>query len=348
MRARRVPVDPESPDAGVIGEAAAVLAAGRLVAFPTETVYGLGADALNIRAVERVFAAKGRPADNPLIVHVASEEALPGLVAAVLPTARVLIARCWPGPLTLVLEASPAVPDVTRGGLATVAVRMPAHPVALELIRAAGRPIAAPSANLSGRPSPTTAQHVLHDLGEAVDLVLDAGPAPVGVESTVLDLTGPVPVVLRPGGVTVEALRDLIGPVRFAAAQDEDLLRRSPGVRYRHYAPRTRVVLVETRPDGSAGTVIAVVRRLWDEGLRVGIMATAETAAAVPPGSVIRVMGPRGDPETVAARLYAQLRELDEAALDAIVVEGIPEHGVGRAVMDRLRRATGTRDSCGM
>lgn len=199
--ARILTVDPGTPDPAAIGEAAAVLSAGGLVAFPTETVYGLGADALNPRAVERIYAAKGRPVDNPIIVHIADPNALGGLVSDVPTAAQILIARCWPGPLTLVLPATPVVPSVTRGGLPTVAVRMPAHPVALALIRAAGCPVAAPSANRSGRPSPTTAQHVLADLGGSVELVLDGGPTPVGVESTVLDLTCDPPLLLRPGEI---------------------------------------------------------------------------------------------------------------------------------------------------
>lgn len=347
MPARLVEVDPRSPDAGIIREAAHLLASGGLVAFPTETVYGLGADALNPRAVERIFHAKGRPADNPLIVHVADAGALTRLVAGVPLVAQTLIARCWPGPLTLVLPASRGVPEVTRGGLPTVAVRMPAHPVALALIRTAGCPVAAPSANRSGRPSPTTAHHVLADLGDAVDLVLDAGPTPVGVESTVLDLTGRTPVVLRPGGVTVETLQGILGAVAVAPPGAETLLARSPGTRYRHYAPRARVVVVEAPPARVGEEMVAAVRRLWDQGLRVGVMVTADAAQAMPPGAVVRVMGARGDPETIAASLFAQLRELDDAGLDAIVVEGIPEQGVGRAVMDRLRRAAGGAGSAG-
>ncbi len=351
MPARVLTVDPAVPDAAAITEAAALLTSGGLVAFPTETVYGLGADALNAHAVERIFEAKGRPADNPIIVHLADAAMLDGVAASVSEMAHVLIDRCWPGPLTLVLPASSAVPEVTRGGLPTVAVRIPAHRVALALIRATGRPIAAPSANRSGRPSPTTAQHVLADLGEVIDLVLDAGPAPLGVESTVLDLTGPAPVLLRPGGVSLEALQEIIGDVAAAsgaASRDERdhagaqaALRRSPGTRYRHYAPRARVVLVEGTPGRIEVEVAASVRRLWDQGLRVGVMVTAEAASGVPAGAVVRVMGGRDDPTTIAARLFAQMRELDDAGLDAIVVEGISERGVGRAVMDRLRRAAG-------
>lgn len=361
MPARILTVDPGTPDPAAIGEAAAVLSDGGLVAFPTETVYGLGADALNPRAVERIFAAKGRPVDNPIIVHIADSNALGGLVSNVPAAAQTLIARCWPGPLTLVLPAAPVVPSVTRGGLPTVAVRMPAHPVALALIRAAGCPVAAPSANRSGRPSPTTAQHVLADLGGSVELVLDGGPTPVGVESTVLDLTCDPPVLLRPGGVSLEQLVTIVGQVTVpapgaaaagtAAPEVQVALERSPGTRYRHYAPRARVVLVEVPPEkvlpeeaGAAqpgAELSAAVRLLWDEGLRVGVMVTAEAASGVPEGAVVRVMGPRTDPAAVAAKLFALLRELDDAGLDAIVVEGIPEHGLGRAVMDRLRRAAG-------
>ncbi|MBI3998596.1 MAG: threonylcarbamoyl-AMP synthase [Armatimonadetes bacterium] len=341
MTARLIPVDPASPDPGAIREATHVLAAGGLVAFPTETVYGLGADALNARAVERIFEAKGRPTDNPIIVHLADEAALAAIVTDVPPSARTLIARCWPGPLTLVLPASPVVPVVTRGGLPTVAVRMPAHPVALALIRAAGCPVAAPSANRSGRPSPTTARHVQADLGERIDVILDAGPTPLGVESTVLDLTGATPTVLRPGGLTVETLQAIVGEVAVATLQMQAALARSPGTQYRHYAPRARVVLVNALPERAGADLDAAVRRLWDQGLRVGVMVTAESADRVPPGAVVRVMGPRGDPRVIAANLFAQLRELDDAGLDAIVVEAIPEEGLGRAVMDRLRRAAG-------
>ncbi len=322
-----------------------MLAAGGLVAFPTETVYGLGADALNAAAVGRIFEAKGRPADNPIIVHIADEVGLPDLVTMVPPTAQALMARCWPGPLTLVLPSAPAVPAVTRGGLPTVAVRMPSHPVALALIRAAGRPVAAPSANRSGRPSPTTAQHVIADVGDAVDLVLDAGPTPLGVESTVLDVTGETPVLLRPGGMALEALESIVGtiivldPGAPAASGLARLVRRSPGTRYRHYAPRARVILIESPPVHVAADLAAAIRRLWDEGLRVGVMVTTEAARAMPPDAVVRVMGSRADPATIAANLFAQLRELDDAGLHAIVVEGIAERGVGRAVMDRLRRA---------
>jgi L-threonylcarbamoyladenylate synthase len=338
MRARVVPVDPLTPGPALIRDAAGVIVAGGLVAFPTETVYGLGADALNVDAVQRIYEAKGRPVDNPIIVHVADQSALAGLVADVPPCAQALVGALWPGPLTVVLRAAPVVPPVTRGGLDTVAVRVPAHPVALALIRAAGRPVAAPSANRSGRPSPTTAAHVLADLGDRIDLVLDAGPTPVGVESTVVDLTTDPPTLLRPGGVTLETLQAMLGQVTVAGA-GATAAARSPGTRYRHYAPRARVVLIEAGTRDRAAAVASAVRRLWDEGQRVGVMVTAETAGSVPAGAVVRVMGSRTDPEAIAAGLFAHLRDLDDAGLDVIVVEGIDEAGVGRAVMDRLRRA---------
>jgi L-threonylcarbamoyladenylate synthase len=339
MAARVLRVDPSSPDASLIRVAAKTIVDGGLVAFPTETVYGLGADALNVEAVRAIYDAKGRPVDNPVIVHVADAGALPALVTGVPTRAKALIDTYWPGPLTLVLRAAASVPPITRGGLDTVAVRMPAHPVALALIHAAGRPVAAPSANRSGRPSPTTASHVLDDLGDRIDVVVDGGPTLVGVESTVLDLTTDPPTLLRPGGATLESLKATLGEVAVAAGSPQ-VAARSPGTRYRHYAPRTRLMLVEAR-SGDAAAVASVVRRCWERGLRVGAMVTVETAASVPSGAVVRIMGRRDHPVEIAAGLFAHLRELDDAGLDVIVVEGISEAGVGRAVMDRLRRAAG-------
>ncbi len=344
MPARVLHVDAASPDHTLIRVAAETLIAGGLVAFPTETVYGLGADALNADAVRGIYAAKGRPTDNPIIVHVADRDALPPLVTDVPVLARALMAAHWPGPLTLVLRAGTAVPSVTRGGLDTVAVRVPAHPVALALIRAAGRPVAAPSANRSGRPSPTTAAHVVADLGDRIDIVIDGGPARVGVESTVLDVTTDPPTLLRPGAVSLEALRVEIGPVAVGSAATAAAAR-SPGMRYRHYAPRARVILVEAAGGDARDAVASAVRRSWDDGQRVGVMVTEETAASVPSGAVVRVMGRRDDPAAIAAGLFGHLRDLDEAGLDVIVVEGIEEAGVGRAVMDRLRRAATPVDS---
>ncbi|MEW6048828.1 MAG: L-threonylcarbamoyladenylate synthase, partial [Bacillota bacterium] len=240
LATRVVKVDPHHPDAEVLRQAGRVIRDGGLVAFPTETVYGLGADALSDRAVQRIFEAKGRPADNPLIVHVASVEAV-GDLAFPDPFGRweMLARRFWPGPLTLVLPCRPVVSRAVTAGLGTVAIRMPRHAVALGLIDAAGRPVAAPSANRSGRPSPSSASHVLEDLDGRIEWVLDGGPTGVGVESTVLDLCGEVPVVLRPGGVGLEALTDALGEVKLAGEEvAPGEAPRSPGLKYRHYAPR--------------------------------------------------------------------------------------------------------------
>lgn len=307
MAPRILRVDPLAPDPGPIGEAAAVLKGGGLVALPTETVYGLGGDAGDEDAVAAIFAAKGRPADNPLICHVAGVEGLAALAAEVTPLAGDLAERWWPGPLTLVVDAAAWVPRVTTGGRGTVAVRVPAHPVALAVLAASGLPVAAPSANRSGRPSPTTARHVLDDLGPAVDLVLDAGPCPVGVESTVVDARGALPVILRPGSVTAEDLG-------LSAAQAAGDAAASPGTRYRHYAPACRVVVA---PRGAGSGQVAA---LAAEGLRAGLVAV-------------------GDAETLARVLYAELRGAETRGLDVVVVEAVDERGIGAAVMERLRRA---------
>ena len=323
---RVVRVDPVAPSAEALREAAAALRDGRLVAFPTETVYGLGANACDAAAVTSIFAAKQRPTDNPLIVHVESLAAAEHVTAWISPLARELAARWWPGPLTLVLEADPSVPQVTTGGLATVAVRVPAHPVALALLRAAGFPVAAPSANRSGRPSPTSAEHVVADLGAAVDLVVDGGPCAVGLESTVVDARGDTPVILREGAVS----REHLGLTDQAGANDGDPepdWRASPGTRYRHYAPACAVEVVPTG-DG-------VARSLWlaTHGQRAGLIGFAPAQA---PAQTIAVVSDAAD---LAQRLYGALRDAESAALDVVVVEAVAETGIGRAVMDRVRRA---------
>lgn len=306
-----------------IAEAAAVLRRGGLVAFPTETVYGLGANALDPRAVERIFAAKQRPADNPLIIHVADTSALDSLVATITPLARSLVTRFWPGPLTLILDAAPSVPRVTTGGLGTVAVRMPDHPVALQLIRAAGVPVAAPSANRSGRPSPTTAAHVAHDLGGVVDLLLDAGPTGVGLESTVVDARGAHALVYREGAVS----REDLGP-RSATGQR---LSPSPGTRYRHYAPGCPVEII------AVDDLQQRARAMIEAGLNVGVVVPR--SIDVPGALIIRRFE---DSTELAHGLYDALRTAEEAGVDVLLCSSVPETGIGRAVMDRLRRAAGT------
>ncbi|MFY0540280.1 L-threonylcarbamoyladenylate synthase [Nannocystis pusilla] len=308
-------------DPAAIARAAEVLQRGGLVAFPTETVYGLGADALDAAAVGRIFAAKGRPADNPLIVHVAAPEQARALARAVPPAAEQLMSL-WPGPLTLVLPRAPVVPDATTAGQDTVAVRIPATRPRWRCC-ACGRPLAAPSANRSGRPSPTTAQHVLADLDGVVEVILDGGPCAVGLESTVVDATRPVPMVLRTGGLSLEALRTVVGAIDMLSGQDPEAMSRSPGLRHRHYAPRARVVLVAPGEAAERG------------GSTVAVMSQQPR----PPGFVGEWKVMPTALEGYAQELFAALRELDAPEIETIVVETVPEVGLGRAIADRLRRA---------
>jgi L-threonylcarbamoyladenylate synthase len=314
------------PGDPALGEAASVLAAGGLVAFPTETVYGLGADGLNPAAVARIYAAKGRPATNPVILHVADVASALPLVAHWPATAQALADRYWPGPLTLVLPASAAVPAIVRAGGPTVALRCPAHPVALALIRAVGRPLAAPSANRSQHLSPTLAEHVASSLGEAADLILDGGPTQAGLESTILDLSGARPRILRPGPITPAELAVLLGPVEvWEGSVETGARQQAPGMGERHYAPRARLELVTqgTGLTSPAGPVAYV-----------GIGALP----ALPAG-VRGVLLPL-DAEAVAARLFALLHELDDAGFERIVMEWPPEEEAWLAIRDRLQRAS--------
>lgn len=328
-----VKIHPTAPQKHLIQAAAEVLRAGGLVAFPTETVYGLGADALNAEAVEKIFRAKGRPRDNPVIVHVAATADLDRLAERVPEEARVITDRFWPGPLTLILRKSAGVPDGVSGGLDTVAVRMPRSRIALALIRALGHPVAAPSANLSGRPSGTTAGHVMQDFADRIDMVLDGGPAPVGLESTVLDLSRRPPAILRPGAVTPADLEPFLGRVvmeRGAAAG-----RRSPGTRYRHYSPRARVTLVEA---GDREAIARLVDQYQAQKRKVAVVAVGgRFACAGKSRPIVRPMPP--DLEEYARRIFAVLRELDEMAVDEIIIEKTQEKGIGVAIMDRLKRA---------
>ena len=325
-----IKLDSQHPDPALIQEAASIIRAGGLVAFPTETVYGLGADAMNERAIRRIFEAKGRPADNPLIVHVCDRAMLDLVAGDVNAKAEALIAAFWPGPLTLVLKRRPEVARSVSAGLATVAVRMPRSPIALELIRQAQTPIAAPSANLSGRPSATAAAHVARDLEERIDMILDGGVTNIGIESTVLDMTSEPPVILRPGWITREQLMDTIGRVDIVATAEE--LKRSPGTRHRHYSPRARVVLVE---NGSRESVEQLCKDLFQQG-SVGFIGHSRVAIDNPKFTAILL---EEAADEYARSIYSALRELDERGVNVIVVEGISEKGEGAAVMDRLRRA---------
>lgn len=332
--------DPDK-DKDMIRRAARLLAQGELVAFPTETVYGLGGNALDPTAVQGIFAAKGRPMDNPMIVHITKVEELPLVCAAVPPPAWSLAARFWPGPLTLVLPAGSRIPPVVTGGLDTVAVRVPDHPVALALLREAGVPVAAPSANLSGRPSPTQASHVLEDLEGRIAAVLDGGPCRVGVESTVLDLTGPQPRILRPGSITLEDLLEVL-PVVLPPAQGPVSAGEtppSPGMKYRHYAPRGTLFLLEGDKVAVRQELLKALSRYQEEGQKVGLLTASSW---LPPGECFTVnLAGRDDPAAAATRLFAALRKMDEEGIDIILAEGIPEEGIGMAVMNRLRKAAG-------
>jgi L-threonylcarbamoyladenylate synthase len=344
-----VRVAPDHPDPIAIARAADCLRRGGLVAFPTETVYGLGVNALDPVAVRRLFAAKQRPATDPLIVHIGSIDLLPPLVSHVPDRVRILGRRFWPGPLTLVLPRSSQVPDEVTAGLSTVAIRVPRHPVALALLEAAAIPVAAPSANLFSRPSPTHASHVLEDLDGRIDLVVDGGATTVGVESTVLDLTADVPAVLRPGAVTHEMLRELLGRVEVVTpsgtpGHGSDQAMRSPGTLEKHYSPRAPLTLYE----GAVGAVLAAVadaaESFASSGHSVGVVVAdddldALTRTASQSRILVRTIGRRDAPDAVAARLYSTLRELDAAGVERILVGGFPEGGLWTAVQDRLRRA---------
>ena len=324
-------MSPTGSDEAAVAAGADALAAGRLVAFPTETVYGLGADALDPHAVARVFAAKGRPTDHPLICHLASADGLAPLVAEVSPHAQALADAFWPGPLTLVMPRSPAVPDAVTGGRDTVAVRVPAHPVALALLRAFGGPVAAPSANRFGRPSPTTAADVADELGDAVAVILDGGPCEIGVESTVLDLTTNPPQVLRPGGISAEQIAQVLGVAVHAQASGPA---RAPGMLESHYATGARLEVLDhpAVPARAAGLVA--------DGMQVAVLAP-DPIAGLPAGVV--VLGPVGDADDYAARLYAAFRRADTAGVDVILAVPPPAEGIGVAVRDRLQRASAGR-----
>lgn len=338
-------VNPENPDEEKINVAAEVIRRGGIVAFPTETVYGLGVDALNKEAVKRMYEVKGRPPDNPTIVHIAEFNDVYRLAVDVPEVAEELMKRFWPGPLTIVLKASNIVPRITTGGLETVGIRMPKHNVALALIKASKTPIAAPSANIAGKPSPTTAQHVIQDFYGSIDVILDAGPTKIGVESTVLDLTTKPPQILRPGGVTYEELKEVLGDiiVHKAAKAKEDIPIdevKSPGMKYRHYAPKAELIVVEGETDKIIKEINKLINEYSKMGRRVGVMATDETVKNYEMG-IVKSVGSRSDLSTIARNLFRILREFDDEGVELILAEGVPEEGLGLAIMNRLRKASG-------
>lgn len=321
-----------------IVKAASLLKEGETIAFPTETVYGLGANALDGQAVAKIFKAKGRPTDNPLIVHIANQDQVTNLVQSIPSVALPLMEHFWPGPLTLIFAKKEAVfPDEVTAGLNTVAIRMPDHPVALALLKAAAVPVAAPSANRSGKPSPTTAQHVLEDLDGRIAGILDGGATGVGLESTVLDCTGAVPLILRPGGVTREQLEQVIGPVEIdRGLQHESETPRAPGMKYTHYAPKAPYILVDGTPD----YLQTFVNEKKSRGLKVGVYTVDERLDAYDADCVI-AGGSEQDLSTVAEKMYSVLRDFDQQGVDVIIGEVFVEKGIGAAIMNRLKKAAG-------
>lgn len=339
----KIKVNPEKPQVDRIRIAADAIKKGRLVAFPTETVYGLGADALNPDAVAKIFTAKERPADNPIIVHIADKKDVYRLARNVPKRAEILMAEFWPGPLTLILTRSSLVPDITVVGLDTIGIRMPSNKIALALILESGVPIAAPSANQAGKPSPTTAQHVIEDLAGRIGVILDGGPTRVGVESTVIDMTKRIPQILRPGGTPFEELKAALGevmlhPAALSEKRAATLRARAPGMKHRHYAPKAEMILVEGDPDKIVKRVKELAALSMADGRKVGILATDESISKYN-GDVLRSLGSRNNLAEVARNLFRLLREFDDEGVNIIIAEGFPSRGLGLAVMNRLRRA---------
>ena len=342
MRTEMITVDKDKPELALLEPAAAVLRRGGLVAFPTETVYGLGANGLDPNAAAGIYQAKGRPSDNPLILHIAEPGDIRKLARRIPANAQRLMDAFWPGPLTIIVERSSVVPDIVTGGLDTVAVRLPSSAVARQLIRLAGVPVAAPSANTSGRPSPTTAQAVYDDLAGKIEMIIDGGSCDIGLESTVIDCTPPVPVLLRPGGVTAEQLIGVLGELEMdLPAAEAETAPRSPGMKDTHYAPTAPLVLIEAGEMSTPDVLQREIKAALAAGKRVGAIASAETALLLAPEVAVASYGPKADKEQIAAHLYHALRFFDHCPVDVIYAEGVDEGGIGLAVMNRLRKAAG-------
>lgn len=343
MNTKVVTVDKEKPDLLLMREAGEILKKGGLVAFPTETVYGLGGDGLNAGSSRKIYAAKGRPSDNPLIIHIADFESLEKIVRCVPEKAKILAAKFWPGPLTMIFSKSSIVPYETTGGLESVAVRMPSHPVAKAIIREGGGYIAAPSANTSGRPSPTRAEHVQEDLAGKIDMIVDGGAVGIGIESTIVDFTEEVPVILRPGYINQAMIQEVIGPVRMDKGlliTDEKVQPKAPGMKYRHYAPRAQLTIVEGSSSQVVKYINAQCEKALREGKKPGVIASDETVSSYR-GAVVKGIGARADEEEIARNLFAVLREFDEEDTDILFSEAFDTPKMGQAIMNRLLKAAG-------
>lgn len=336
-------IDKNQIDEDAIREAGEILREGGLVAFPTETVYGLGANALDEEAAKKTYEAKGRPSDNPLIVHIADLEDLSEITENVPPETELLAKHFWPGPLTMIFEKSSLVPYGTTGGLDTVAVRMPSDLIARKLILAAGGYVSAPSANTSGRPSPTTAEHVWEDLNGKIEMIIDGGSVDIGLESTILDMTVSPPMILRPGAITADMLEEVIGVV----SVDETILGsessqapKAPGMKYRHYAPKADLAIVEGPEEAVVKKINELAAEAKEHGEQVGIIATDETKDRYPEGLVVSI-GSRKEEETIAHHLYEVLRDFDQSAVRSIYSEAFYTPRMGQAIMNRLLKAAG-------
>ena len=335
-----IKINEKRPNRVIISKASKLICSGEIIAFPTETVYGLGANALDPSAVSKIFEIKGRPSDNPLIIHIADMKTLRTLVSQIPNRANIIIKKFWPGPITLVLKKSKIVPKITTGGLSTVAVRMPRNNVALALVRKSGLPIAAPSANISGRPSPTTATHVKDDLDGKIKLILDGGSTKIGIESTVIDMTQSTPIILRPGGISKESIENEIGKVLFHNSligfeKKKIKVYRSPGMKYQHYSPKAHVMLVEGPENDAKSKIIQLTEKLEAEGKKVSIMSASKSLKVN--SEKIQYMG--RSLEIIARNLFANLRQADKNDIDVIIVQGIQYDKIGFAIMNRLKKA---------
>lgn len=335
-------VDENCIDESIMEEAGTLLKGGALVAFPTETVYGLGANALDEKAAAKIYAAKGRPSDNPLIVHIADMDHLSDITEEVPEVALKLAEKFWPGPLTMVLKKNDRVPYGTTGGLDTVAVRMPSHPVALEMIRHGGGYIAAPSANTSGRPSPTLASHVADDMDGIIPMILDGGAVGIGIESTIVDLTEEVPTILRPGFITMEMLQEVVGEVHMdkGLMADAKTPPKAPGMKYRHYAPKAELFIVEGDCQAVIDHINELARENEAKGIKTGVIGTGETVSRYH-ADIVKSMGNRNDELSISSHLYRILREFDESNVDVIYSESFEEGALGSAIMNRMLKAAG-------
>ena len=325
-------------------EAGKIIRAGGLVAFPTETVYGLGGDALNPESSKKIYSAKGRPSDNPLIVHIADMDGLYEVAEEIGENALRLAEAYWPGPMTLVLKKKAIVPDETTGGLSTVAVRMPSDPAALRFIEACGVPVAGPSANTSGRPSPTSAQHVIEDLDGRIEMIIDAGNTEIGLESTIIDVTGDIPVLLRPGAITLDMIKAAAGGVEIDPAilgpVSPDIRPKAPGMKYRHYAPKAAMTIYAGENAAVAAEINRQAAAAVSAGKKAGVLATAENADKYNCGDV-RIIGSQHDQEQIAHNLFSVLRDFDADGVDVIFSESFGKDGIGAAIMNRLSKAAG-------